>query len=359
MIGSFLLYIGLCAFCWLCSYWANRRDKKGYIWAIILVLTLIAGLRDTSVGVDTQSYMRLFDLIDRAMFKQAYGLEETFKYIVYVLLRIIPSKQFLLILFAFITNACIMSRFWELRKVSSFSCIVVCYYMAFYFMTFNAVRQFCAVAIVFYCTRFLDQKKVLRFVLGVLLAMLFHRTALMGFAFLAFNCFRWKELPLRQRLLYIFAVLSIPVLIPVALKMFASYGRYFKEPTLDIGMMLLLKFVFLVVTLIFAFGLHRRYSYLRNDHLLTEEDTYRIRMTGISYATALALAILGYIFPHAERIGLYFYLFEPVYFGILLKGKKPLYRVLFFYFIAFVIGYSFIYSMAHNSQGNMPYAFFW
>lgn len=359
MIGSYLIYIGLSVFIWTMACWANRRDQKGYVWLIIGVLTLVAGLRDASVGMDTANYLRLFDLIDKKQFSYAYGLEEPFKYLIFVILKIVPSKQFVLVLLALIANACIIIRFWELRKLSSFSCMVLCYYMAFYFMTFNAMRQFCAVGIVFYCTRFLDRKKVLYFVLGVLAAWLFHRTALIGFIYLALNCLRWKELPTRQRLLYIFAVLCIPVLIPVALKMFASYARYFKEPTLDIGMMLLLKFAFLVASMIFAFGLHRRYSYLRNGDLLTEEDHYRIRVTGIAYTGALGLAILGYIFPHAERIGLYFYMFEPVYFGILLKGKKPLNRVLFFYFIAFVIGYSFVYSMTNNSQGNMPYAFFW
>lgn len=359
MIESYAIYISLLLLCWLCAGLANRYNQKGYIWVIIWALTLVAGLRDASVGMDTANYLRLFGIIDNGLFHLAFGLEESFKYIVYGILRVIPNRQFLLGLFAFITNWCIITRFWELRKMSSFSCMVLCYYMAFYFMTFNALRQFVAVGIVFYCTRYLGQKKILPFVCGVLVAVLFHQTAVIGFALLAVNCLRWKELPKRQKVLYIFVVLMIPGFVVIALQMFSRYAKYFAHPTMDIGMMILLKLLFLVGTLIMVFVFHSGYDYFRNGHLLNSEERYMIRISSVCYVAALLLAALGYIFEYTERISLYYYLFESVYFGMLLKSKNPANRLMFGYFIAFVIGYGFLYSMTNNSQGTMPYTFCW
>ena len=159
MFTSYVIYIGLLLLCWLFAYQADRFDKKGYAWMIVGLLTLCAGLRGPTVGIDTSNYLNLFNLIHNGLFHLAYGLETSFKIIVYLIMRIVPSGRFVLTLFAFITNWCIIMRFWDLRKLSSFSCMVVCYYMAFYFTSLNAIRQFLAIGIVFYCSRYLERKQ--------------------------------------------------------------------------------------------------------------------------------------------------------------------------------------------------------
>lgn len=359
MILSYIIYIGLLAFCWLFSYLANRYHQKKFVWLIILALTLIAGLRDYSVGIDTQSYVKKFGYIANGVFRYAYGLETSFKYICYAVLKFFPNATVLLTLFAFLTNWCIITRFWELRKISSFSCMVLCYYMSFYFMTMNVMRQFCAIGIVFYCTRYLSQKKVLRFILGVLIAMLFHQTAVIGFVLLAINCLRWKELPNREKVFYIFAVLMIPVAGYAAVRFITRYAKYFSSASLDIGAMILLKLLFLAATLVFVFAMHRKYSYFPNGQMLDSDDRFHILTACLCYFVSLLLASLGYIFPPVARISWYFYLYEGVYFGMLLKGKSPLNRVVFSYVIVFLLGYTFVYSMFNNSQGTMPYLPIW
>lgn len=359
MIGSYVLYTALAIVCGLVAYYAERRQKKYAIWLIILALTLISGLRHPSVGADTASYLRKFELIAEGRFHLAYGLEESFKYIVYVLLLILRDPRLLLILFAFVTNFCIIARFWDLRKVSSFTCMVLCYYMTCFFMTMSGLRQFCAVALVFYFTRFLSQKKIFVFILGVLLAMLIHQSALAGLILLAVNCLRWKELSKYQKLFYILVVLSIPVLMIFGVRVFERYSKYFSEIKMDVGTMVLLKMAFLVGALVYVFVFYRDMRYFSCHDSLDQEERFEIILASIGYVLALLMGMLGYVFLYVDRIGWYFTLYEGVFFGMLLKGKKPLERVLFFYFITFVVGYAFVYSMTNNSQYNMPYAFFW
>ena len=153
MLLSYAIYFGLLIICGIFSCLADRRNSKTFLWGIILSLTLIAGLRAYSVGLDTQNYVEKFSYIYKGQFRYAYGLEESFKYICYGILHVIPNASFLLGVLALITNSCIILRFWELRKIVSFPCMVLFYYMSFYFMSLNGTRQFVAVAILFWGTR--------------------------------------------------------------------------------------------------------------------------------------------------------------------------------------------------------------
>lgn len=358
MIRSIMLYTVLLAFCWLCACRAARRDDRKYVWLIILGLTLVSGLRGYSVGLDTQSYVSKFAAIAAGDFQEAYGLEESFKYLCYGFLRIIPSTTALLTALALITNWCVITRFWELRKIASFSCMVLCYYTAFYFMTMNGIRQFCAVGIVFYFTRYLSQKKLLPFLLGVAIATLLHRSAVIGLALLAVNCLRWKGLSKGQKVFYFISVLLLPAVLAAGMQVLNRYAKYFSTVSLDLGWMILLKLLFLAVSLCYVFGIHAGDGYFRQGKL-SDGSRFDIGMACLCDAAALLLAALGYVFPRMERISWYFYLFEGVYFGMLLKGRKTVDRLIFGYFIALLMGYGFVRSMLHNSQGTMPYLFFW
>lgn len=229
MLLSYIVYFGLLIECWIFSYFAEKRNRKLLIWVIILSLTMAAGLRAYSVGLDTPSYVEKFSYIYKGMFSYAYGLEESFKYICYGILHVIPNASFLLGLLALITHACIILRFWELRGIASFPCMVVFYYMSFYFMSLNGIRQFVAVAIVFWGTRYLGQKKFLRFILCICIAALFHQTAIVGFLLLLLNAFQWKELQQKQKLLYILFILCVPLIIVLLSNKMAQYSRYFSD----------------------------------------------------------------------------------------------------------------------------------
>lgn len=363
MVLSYGIYIGLLVFCVYFAYQADRRNNKNLVWPIILALTLIAGLRDVSVGLDTGSYFAKFDSIAEGSFHLAYGLETSFKCICYVILHLVPSKSFLMMALAFLTNWCIITRFWELRRISSFPCMLLSYYMAFYFLTMNATRQFCAIAIVFYFTRYLYRKQPLKYLLGIVLAMLFHKSAAVGVLLLALDFLRWKELPKIQRTVYIAALAMIPVAGILAWRLLSSYFWYLSEVTLNLGLMLPTKILFLAVSFYYIAGWRRSHSrgyfpepYRKN---LSAENRFTMATVPLCYLLALVLAMLGYFFQFGERISWYFYMFEGVYFGILLKGEQKKERIIFGGVILFLLGYTFLGSMVFNHQGTMPYLFGW
>lgn len=354
--GSVLLYTGVLAACWALARLAEKKNSRVALWGLILLLSLFAGLRHESVGLDTLSYATKYAAITQGRFDLAYALETSFKYICFALSKITPHPAFLLSVLALLTHACILCRFWELRTFAPFSCMAALYYASFFFISLNCMRQFCAIALVFYATRYLYGKKILPYMLFVAAAMLFHRSAALGFVLLGFVALRWKELPRWQKIFFGCAGAALPV---GAAAVFVRYGDNFEAVEFDPGLMQPAKLLFLLGTLVYILFLQRRQDGLRPVAAMERADRFALLLTAGGYFIGLCLSFLEYFFQYQGRIAWYFLLFECVYFSFLLKVEKKPVRYLFAAVFLLLTGYSFVYSMLHNSQGTVPYRFFW
>lgn len=350
---SYAVYIGMAVVCCFFAVIADRTDKKIYTWVLILLVSIFAGIRSATVGLDTVSYLEKFDAIKFERFDLAYGLEVPFKCIVYLLLLIVPRGWFVLTVLALLTNWCIISRFWMLRNKSCFPCMVLCYYMSYFCTTLNIMRQFCAVAIVFYAVRYLEEKKVWKYLCAVLLAMLIHKSAVIGVLYFIFYYVHWDQLPENHKRLLKIGIMVLPIfaVMLVLLIIFGNYLKYFAHIQVDFGLMLPLKAAFLLASVVVCFRGFRKQDFLQ----MPFAERFTLITAGGAYLVALGIGMLGYFFEGMDRLALYFFLFEAVYFGILLKQTRKWHRLIAACFIVFVIGYGFLYCLAHNSQGQMPY----
>ncbi len=105
----------------------------------------------------------------------------------------------------------------------------------------NVMRQYCAIAIIFYSTRFLFWKKYTKYIVGIVLASLLHYSALIAISFWGFELLEWKNLPLLKRRVYL--ILIVVLLFFVQMIYFfvmTEYGHYFEDKeektrNIDIG----------------------------------------------------------------------------------------------------------------------------
>jgi hypothetical protein len=334
---------------WLLVRVADQKDKKVFLILAMILLSVVAGFRAHSVGKDTTNYDYLFSLIADGHMEQAYGLEESFKYLCFFLLQICNDSTFLFLLFALITNVLVLLRFWDFKHIASLDCMVVCYYIVFYFMTMNIMRQFCAVAIVFYFTRLLPQGKYFKYCAVIAVASLFfHQSALIGIGFLAIEVFNWKSLIRKQKRILILGIFLLPFAGVLVYSIFQNYQHYFSSVSMDIGLMLPLKGAFFVGSLLMSRVVIK--SKFKNSEIV------RIMLY---YFFGLLITSLGYIFAFMDRIGLYFYIFEGVYMGVILKNSSKSNKIFYSACIIVIMGYSFISGLINGSQGVIPYSFVW
>lgn len=332
---------------------AQIKNSKKYMIYAAMVLTLLAGLRDNSVGIDTYGYTELFDRIAEGQLNLAYGLETSFKYICFVLLKIWDNDNFLFFVFALITNVLIFDRIWDFKDQISLPWAITVYYAGFYFMSFNIMRQCVAVAIVFYATKYLYQKKHFKFLIGVLLAYCFHKSSIIGVIYLALEVFARKKLSKEQiRRIILFIIIASVTLVTFGVILFEKYFKYFENIQFNFGVLLFIKLILFVLIAIVTrsepVNLEKNEKY---DLLL-----YTNRSTKLYYFIGILFTMLGYFFSYMDRTGMYYYIFETVFIGKVMRTKSVGKLRLLIVALYLVLTFS---TITGDGHGQTDYLFFW
>ena len=366
-----LIYFILIPLIWLFSVQAEKHDKFKYLSIVVVILTVIAGFRSESVGIDTTSYIQKMTYIANGNPELAFGLEQGFKILVKYLLKISSSYTLFFTLVAAFTNYLIIKRLWDYRYIASVPCMMLCYYAGFYGYTFNIMRQFLAIAIIFYSSKLLDKRKYIPFALIVILCSFFiHQSSIICIGFIATDLFMWKNLSKWQKNLIGMGLIILPIAFCcVASRLFSKYTGYFEIMSCNIGFMVLAKVLFFVVSLYVS-----RYILipkLSPEQIDSDYQEYRMRKaTTIYYPIGLLLTAIGYFYPFMDRIGLYYMFFECIYFGMLLKvnlknsvvcinnyTQKTVNdnSLVYLLLILLLVGYNFFTDIFNNAQGIVPY----
>lgn len=202
----------------------------GIFLASILPVLLLA-FRSSSVGTDTLGYMR-------TIINSAYGislggieyLSNLFYRIGYALTGA-PWGSFLL--FAIVTVVpvlCTIRHYANTISPFVFTAFFLCF---IYPYAFNLMRQTAAVAIIIYSYRFLTKKKTMQFFALIVVAMLFHTSAIAMVSLYVFQragCFQKKgkvvfAVALVIILFAIQPVLSFAQTLPIFSRYLSNYGR--------------------------------------------------------------------------------------------------------------------------------------
>ena len=159
--------------------------KQGIIVLIAVTLTLVSALRGLTIGRDLINYIprystlgssdwgSLFTLADR------YSFEYGFAVFCKLLYMIDPDPGFFLI----VTSVIIGLGFYKFSKLSKLplTTFFIIYSFGLYGSSMNIVRQFLAFSIFVFGIRFLTERKLIKYILVVLLAMSIHTMSILYF----------------------------------------------------------------------------------------------------------------------------------------------------------------------------------
>ncbi|WP_455664383.1 EpsG family protein [Phocaeicola sp.] len=164
-------YILIWAYLLICSLTCQR---KNILWGNILVLSVIAGLRAVTVGVDTKNYLRIFEWI-------ADGGGEFIEPGWFYLCKMVLSfgMEYNMLLWIVSVMTLIPVAFVVSQKSPNPSLSIFFYYsLYFYLNSFNIMRQILSVSFVFLGYIYLEQGRKKAYVFWVCIATLFHLSAL-------------------------------------------------------------------------------------------------------------------------------------------------------------------------------------
>lgn len=190
-----LLFMGLAGI-FDCRDWSSEKGKLVLVRRRVLipfflislcVPVLLAAIRK-DVGSDFYNYQVQYREINtiqtfREFVDKSRRTDPGYMLLNMVVHRIFHREQMIFAINALLIYACFFAGIIQEHKSHSVMLGLFVFYTCFFFMSMNIIRQYIAIAMIFYAMRFLCERKGGRFFLWVMLASLFHKTAVFVFPF--------------------------------------------------------------------------------------------------------------------------------------------------------------------------------
>lgn len=204
----------------------NKNNNKGK--NVFLVLSFISffffvSLRSIYTGSDTIGYVNSFKL--SILYKWDYldisRFEKGFLAFQILLGNITHNYRIYLIVLSAIFNYGIY-KFIKKYSTDYFLSVMLYVCLLFYYSSMTMIRQFFAIVIILYLFKYVKNKKIFYYMIGVIIATQFHITSLV--CLLIYPMYHIKFNKKRAIILFITAVLMLLFLLPLATKLFTIVG---------------------------------------------------------------------------------------------------------------------------------------
>jgi transmembrane protein EpsG len=335
----------------------SDSNRKKYIRLICLILILQSGLRNVAVGADTYQYFSLFEAVKKTSWSEIYqsltdyyklGLGKDPGYLVFQKITQVVTGEYQIFLFviAILFFAALGTFIYKnTTRLSDAIMAFIIYSVLFYsFFSITGHRQTIATAAALYGFEFIKKRKLVPFVLLILLASTIHKSCLIFIPFY-FICQLNKT-----KLIYVGALLLFLVFMEFRNSMalyFQSIGGYEEYEQFEGAGTFTFTAMFLLISII---ALIRNKSILK--HNIQAQYYYN------AFAVGLLFIPLTWINPSMMRVVQYFSIFMLLLipeiinsFGdYSLKLKKDMTVVVIIFLIALMI---------KANANAAPYGFFW
>lgn len=320
--------------------------KKFFVSLATIQLILLLSLRDYTIGVDVPGYIYKFQFFfPNASFKQLF--DNSFELGFIILNKIIgnftDNIQVFLSIISIISIVPVGRFIYKYSKMPFLSfALYICF--DYYSFTFSGLRQGIAYGIILFSYDFIKQKKMAKFILIILFAGLFHKSALV---FLP--AFFVKELILNKKSMFIIITVDL-VLFVFRRELFRIMINVFYD---KYELIESASYTWLTLcTAILVFGL---FFYRKVLSISPNSGTiYILLIIGISF---MLFSTVG---NNVMRIANYYYMFVVIFIPEVINAIKDkrkvvimMYILLIFIFILYLL------LLRRDGYSIVPYKFYW
>lgn len=284
----------------------NKILKKVNIIIIIIIMTAFAGYRDENIGTDVLVYAKpVLNAVNNYGFSFAYqtaNVECLFVVIAQIASFIDGNINTFLLLIQLIMSILIIKYALYEKETKNIPLCLMTYLCMFYGIGFNLMRQSIAMLIVLYGIRFIKQNKLLKYIITIIIATLFHTTAIFMISLYPI----WTLLKKKDKVIYKFLIIAIlvvamlfilPILnglisLGIVPEKFVRYVYAMQESTVNI------QYILTIVKIILLFICYFIKSRVKDK----ESSNFAYFLLVID----IVLFQLGAITPFVERISYYF-----------------------------------------------------
>lgn len=330
----------------------NYEKKNRIALAVFFViLAVLLMLRHESVGNDTRNYIHYFGIFAELEWGK---LPQTSNEIGYVFLNKILSyiskePQFFIAVTSLVTCAMIYPTYRRLCEDPSLTIVLFCT-MTTFVMLFSGIRQNLAIAIGCLAYEFTRKKKLIPFIVCVILAVAFHTSAFMLiFMYPLFHTKITKN--------WLFAVVPILAVVFVFNKQIFLVLSYFLEKFTGYDGSLSQSTAY---TMIFLFAIFAVFAFVVPQEASLDKETIGLRNFLL---LSLVLQMFAPLHGIAMRMNYYYIIFIPLLLPKIIECKSERFRQVAVVgrhaMIIFFLGYFFLHAYSGGSLHVFPYHFFW
>lgn len=324
----------------------SRLSRKFSCFGSFLVLWLIQALRSIYTGTDLHSYIPFFhrssDMAigynDQLHFETGYQI-----YTQLISHYVTLDENVFLAITSFFVIAPISYVIYRFSSKPSLSFIIFASFLIYMF-SFSGLRQAIALGLTTFSYIYIDKKKLIPFVLIVLLASTFHTSAILFL--LAYPLCNYLNFTPRKYLMVggiaigcLFALKSIAIWLVELLFSEGKYVHYLEKETAGAYMLL----IALLLLFLFTF-------YGKGDML---EHLRPLIFVGMIFQS------LGLLSSSATRLAYYFYIFIFLALPAVSESRPKSEQQIFNLGIAAFMVFFFFYTTSEGTMGVVPYHFFW
>ncbi len=177
-----LLLIIILLYIFLFKVFKLKYSKEIFCGVVFILLTLVQGLRSWNVGNDTKNYVRFYEIVKTMSIKSIllqsnWVIEPGYGMLMKVCSLIGINTRFFILIVAMIINGGLMLFIYKYSENPLMS-VIIFMGVEFFTLSFTALRQMIAVIIVLNSYTFIRKEKYIKFIIIILLAATFHKSAL-------------------------------------------------------------------------------------------------------------------------------------------------------------------------------------
>lgn len=339
--GTIFLYAFSLLFSVVAMRCAQKYDSKILLWVVIIFLSCVIGFR-YNVGKDFRNYVNAYDIITKqssiAEAHKWYTIEESFFILSFLFKSVGGTSRAIFMFYGFFTTMFYLCGIWYFRREIRIEWTMLGYSILF-FGSFNTIRQYLSMAIVFWGFRFVIERKPIKFFICVLVAVFFHTSAFVAILVYYYGTKRSFVGGIMRKFNYI-----LPFMLVVGTNRILSFLQKYGGERMG-NYSVNMHFGFGIIIQIAILWLFLRSSCTGENSLLVDEEKHYFVKQIIILSTILC--ILDYTLGDASRVRNYFSTIEMIVFGSLpsvifrnnTKQKLPIIT----YADAFMLVYFFIF----------------
>lgn len=226
----------------LLMYFAEKLNRASailtslFIFLSILIPSVLAGARALTIGTDVITYVspmynaassatsffsfQNIPILNGIILIPISSFEVGFTSYIYIITKVFGNLFFSLFFIQFICIGLIILGLWSLRGKFPVWLGLSIYYLSLFNPSLNLVRQSIAIAIIIFGFKYLIQNNWVKYVIVVICACLFHKTAIVGLIILLlFYCFLEKKngkkfFNQNEKLMIVTILVGLIVLVP-------------------------------------------------------------------------------------------------------------------------------------------------